>query len=177
MESKNANKQWYKSRVECKMWNDYFQDSKTTSGQKNPWSLRRICFDYLQEAGLFVGWLGRLGSCLKLHKLSKLIWPGRYLCSSARKRCQKSRKEARRGWEHLVLRIRPLVLVLLTGVQGDEDVLVHLGGGELCQVDLVPRHLDPVQQRQVILSACFGLHPPSCMVIDVAVLAQGAQGQ
>ena len=121
--------------------------------------LRRICFDYLQEAGLFVGWLGRLCSCLKLHKLSKLIWPGRYLCSSARKRCRKSRKEARRGWEHLILRIRPLVLVLLTGVQGDEDVLVHLGGGELCQVDFVPGHLDPGQQRQVILCACSGLPP------------------
>ena len=40
---------------------------------KESMELRRICFDYLQEAGLFVGWLGRLGSCLKLYKLFKLI--------------------------------------------------------------------------------------------------------
>ena len=54
---------------------------------------------YLQEASFFVGCISQCG-CLELHRCY-FYWPGRCLCSSGRKRSQRSRREAKQVWERL----------------------------------------------------------------------------
>ena len=51
------------------------------------------------------------------------------------------------------------------------------GAANSARLTLSPDTLTLVSKDKSSFVPVLGCHPPSCMVIDIAVLAQGAQGQ